>query len=69
MTVTASGPDIAKVFSFSFQNLKGEKGDPSSSGSGSGDFMADGTVPMTGNLRWAATKLQGWRMAQTRRTV
>lgn len=28
VTVTASGPDTAKVFNFEFKNLKGEKGDP-----------------------------------------
>lgn len=27
-TVTASGPDTAKVFAFAFKGLKGEKGDP-----------------------------------------
>ena len=31
--VTASGPDTAKVFTFTFKNLKGAKGDPGSAGS------------------------------------
>ena len=31
--VTASGPDTAKVFTFTFKNLKGAKGDPGSPGS------------------------------------
>lgn len=28
VTVTATGPDTAKIFNFTFRNLKGEKGDP-----------------------------------------
>lgn len=105
--VTASGPDTAKVFSFTFTGLKGEtgqtggtgpKGDPGTSvasiqrtsgtgaagttdtytmydsddeaigtftvyngsnGTGSGDFMANGTVPMTGELQMGGNKVTG----------
>ena len=33
VTITASGPDTAKIFNFSFHNLKGEKGDQGDAGS------------------------------------
>lgn len=39
VTISASGPDTAKVFDFEFHNLKGEKGD-----SGSISNLADATV-------------------------
>ena len=32
VTVTASGPDTAKIFAFEFKNLKGEKGDTGETG-------------------------------------
>lgn len=32
VTVTASGPDTAKVFAFKFTGIKGEKGDPGAAG-------------------------------------
>lgn len=105
VSVDASGPDTAKVFSFTFSGLKGEtgsrggkgdKGDPGTSvsriertsgngapgttdtytmydsedapigtftvyngsnGEGSGDFMANGTVPMTGSLQMGGNKV------------
>lgn len=34
VTVTASGPDTAKVFAFAFTNLKGDKGDKGDTGTG-----------------------------------
>lgn len=38
VTVTASGPDTAKVFHFDFKNLKGDKGDPGSNAAGVSSF-------------------------------
>lgn len=105
--VETSGPDTAKIFSFSFSGLKGStgatgeqgpKGDPGTSvksiqrtsgtgaagttdtytmydsnddaigtftvyngqnGTGAGDFMANGTVPMTGALNMGGNKVTG----------
>lgn len=41
VTVTATGPDTAKVFAFSFENLKGETGDPAEPGSIGTTELAD----------------------------
>lgn len=50
ITVTASGPDTAKVFSFSFSGLKGEKGEQGNQGA-KGDT---GTTGATGPVGAAA---------------
>lgn len=39
-TVTASGPDTAKVFAFAFENLKGAQGDPGTPGQDGADGAA-----------------------------
>ena len=109
-SVTASGPNTAKIFAFTFSGLKGEQGPQGSkgdtgaqgapgtsvesisrtsgtgapgttdtytmyssdgstigtftvyngsNGTGSGDFMADGSVPMSGNLQMGNHKITG----------
>lgn len=47
VTVTASGPDTAKVFSFAFAGLKGETGDPAAPGSITSTELADKSVTAT----------------------
>lgn len=39
-TVTASGPDTAKVFAFAFDNLKGAQGDPGAAGQDGADGVS-----------------------------
>lgn len=52
VTVTASGPDTAKVFAFEFKNLKGEKGDR-------GDPGEQGPAGATYTLPAATTAVLG----------
>lgn len=67
--ISSSGPDTAKVFSFAFHNLKGDKGDTGAQGPAGADGApgAQGpagenggyyspTVDTSGNLTWAASK-------------
>lgn len=61
--VSASGPDTAKVFSFTFKNLKGAKGDPGSKGAdgagltGSATQLTTITDPSTATSEDIATKV------------
>ena len=64
--ISSSGPNTAKVFSFAFHNLKGEKGDtgdqgpagqdgaPGPKGDNGGYYTP--SVDTSGNLTWAASK-------------
>lgn len=49
VTITASGPDTAKVFAFEFKNLKGEKGD-----SGETYALSAATTSTLGGVKQAA---------------
>lgn len=59
VTVSASGPDTAKVFAFSFTNLKGSKGDTGAAGAGVPTVTSsdNGKVLRVVNGAWAAAQL------------
>ena len=51
--VTASGPDTAKVFTFTFKNLKGAKGDPGAAGEdGTSWWTYNGVFASSGEKIW-----------------
>ena len=55
VTVSASGPDTAKVFTFQFKNLKGEKGDSGAQGPAGPSYTLPAANPTTlGGVKQAA---------------
>lgn len=55
VTVSASGPDAAKVFTFQFKNLKGEKGDSGTQGPAGPSYTLPAANPTTlGGVKQAA---------------
>lgn len=55
VTVSASGPDTAKVFTFQFKNLKGEKGDSRAQGPAGPSYTLPAANPTTlGGVKQAA---------------
>lgn len=55
VTVTASGPDTAKIFAFEFKNLKGEKGDTGDPGEDAEPYVLPAaTTAVLGGVKQAA---------------
>ena len=55
VTVTASGPDTAKIFAFEFKNLKGEKGDTGDPGEDAEPYVLPAaTTAALGGVKQAA---------------
>lgn len=60
VTVSASGPDTAKVFSFAFSNIKGDKGDePQLTANNDGEIFVDGSL-LTSILKTTVATINGW---------